>query len=328
MPDRPDHIVHWVDGRWVDAGVAPSFLAHLGLIVFAVLIVLLLLFYCLTRIRIVRGQTALVIERLGVPKPKPLYPGLHVLPPLQRVRKRINLEQIQAERESQVKTSDDAFIVIKWVVRFSVKPTDDAILAYVYKVEKPIDQLLWRVENELRQIIHSMTLNALYDQKDTISQRIIGDQAQNALETGLQIDDVVFEQPMPPAQVRDAMNNQIAAIARQKAAAAAEAEAERLHRVGLARAESESKELQGQGVAKERMAIARGFKDSFELMKDGLPEASSHEILALMQETIEADMISTASSSGRSTIIFVPTTMTANGALTDLMPLVAKDVEK
>jgi len=279
--------------------------------------------YLLTRLRIVRGQTAFVLERLGVPVPRALHPGLHFLWPLHSVKRVVHLEQIQIERQSQVKTRDDAFILIQWVVRFSVRPTDEALLAFVYKVEKPVDQLVWRVENELRQIIHSMTLNELFDQKDVISHRILGDQKQNALETGLQIDDVVIEQPLPPEEVRIAMNNQIAALARQKAAAA-EAEAERLRRVGLAKAESESKELQGMGVAKQRMAIAQGFKDSFDLMKEGLPEATAQDILSLMQKTIEADMIATAATAGKSTIVFVPTSMAANGLAANLAPLVAR----
>jgi len=291
--------------------------------VIAIFLIVLIVVYLVSRFRIVRGQTALVTERLGVPVPRALHPGLHFLLPLRSVKRVVHLEQVQVERKSQVKTRDDAFIQIQWVVRFSVRPTDEALLAYVYKVERPVDQLVWRVENELRQVIHSMTMNELYDQKDQISQRILGDQKQNALETGLQIDDVVIEQPMPPEEVRIAMNNQIAALARQKAAAA-EAEAERLRRVGLAKAESESKELQGIGVARQRMAIAQGFKDSFDLMKGGLPDASSHDILALMQKTIEADMIATTATSGNSTIVFVPTTMAAGNTVSNLMPIVAR----
>ncbi|MXV35558.1 MULTISPECIES: SPFH domain-containing protein [unclassified Saccharibacter] len=290
------------------------FLIVLCAIVFGVLL------YIWQHIFVVHGQTALVTEQFGVPIKRALYPGLRILLPFRRVVNRVDLKQTQIERNSQVKTQDDAFLSIQWVVRFSVKPTDEAILAYTYKVADPVSQLIWRVENELRQIIHSMTLQDLYAQKDQISQRIIGDQAKNALETGMQIDDVVIEQPMPPPDVMAAMNNQIAALSRQKAAAA-EAEAERLRRVGLAKAESESKELQGQGIAKQRLAIATGFKESFELMQEGLPSASSHEIMTLMHKTIEADMVSTASADGKSTIIFIPTGMTTNGSAGSLASL-------
>lgn len=289
----------------------------------AALLVAVIVYYLATHLLIVRGQTVLVTELFGVPIKQPLYPGLRVLLPFRRVVKKINLQQIQVERTSQVKTQDDAFLSIQWVVRFSIKPTDSAILDYTYKVDDPVSQLIWRVENELRQIIQTMTLQELYAQKDQISHKIIGDQTQNALETGMQIDDVVIEQPMPPAEVMAAMNNQIAALSRQKAAAA-EAEAERLRRVGLAKAESESKALQGKGIAQQRLAIATGFKESFELMKEGLPDTSSHDIMALMLKTIEADMVSTASTEGKSTIIFVPTNLTQHGSVNNLIPLVAQ----
>lgn len=294
-----------------------------ALLFISLFIIFCIVLYVVKHIFVVHGQTALVTEQFGVPVKQPLYPGLRILLPFRRVVNKVDLRQTQIERTSQVKTNDDAFLSIQWVVRFSVKPTNDAILDYTYKVADPVSQLIWRVENELRQIIHTMSLHDLYAQKDQISQRIIGDQAQNALETGMQIDDVVIEQPMPPPEVMAAMNNQIAALSRQKAAAA-EAEAERLHRVGLAKAESESKELQGQGIAKQRLAIATGFKESFELMQEGLPEASAQDIMALMHKTIEADMVSTASTEGKSTIVFIPTSMAANGNASSLLPLVSQ----
>ena len=84
------------------------------------------------------------------------------------------------------------------MLRFSVINTSEAILAYVYKIEKPIDQLVFRVENELRQIISGMTLNDLYANKDHVADRIIADQATNALETGLRIE--LFGDPAKPSR--------------------------------------------------------------------------------------------------------------------------------
>ena len=289
--------------------------AFLFLFAIAVLVVafLTLAGYCVGRFKLVHGQEALVLERLGVPQPNPLRQGLNFLPPLSAVKERIDLRQKQIERTSQVKTGDDAFIEIAWVLRYSVQNADHAILAYVYKVEKPIDQLIWRVENELRQIISSMTLAELYSQKDLIAGKIITDQATDALETGLRIDGVVIEQPMPPANVQQAMNAKLAAVAKQQAAVA-EAEAERLRRVGIATAESQSKELQGQGIAKERMAIAEGFKQSVDLLKEGMPDATMAEITAMLLQSNQNDMVVTASRGGNATIIFVPISMTGTAA--------------
>lgn len=282
-------------------------------------ILLIFVIYGFSCFMVVHGQRAVVVERLGVPQPRPLQPGLRVILPLSRAKETVDLRQKQVEKQSSVKTSDDAFINIAWVLRFSVINTSEAILAYVYKIEKPVDQLVFRVENELRQIISGMTLNEVYSRKDHVADRIIADQATNALETGLRIDGVVIEQPLPPPQVQEAMNNKLAAVAKQQAAIA-EAEAERLRRVGLAMAESQSKELQGQGIAKQRMAIAQGFKMSFDMLREAMPEASMVEITALLMQTNQNDMVTTAASTGKATVIFIPLSMGPVSQVANLLP--------
>ena len=289
------------------------------LLIILIVVAIFVGIYLFSRFRLVHGQQAVVVERLGVPQPRPLQQGLRFVMPLSSVKERVDLRQKQVEHKSDVKTSDDAFINIAWVLRFSVQNTNEAILAYVYKVEKPVDQLVFRVENELRQIISGMTLNELYGQKDSIARQIIADQANNALETGLRIDGVVIEQPLPPKAVQEAMNNKLAAMAKQQAAVA-EAEAERLRRVGMAMAESQSKQLQGEGIAKQRMAIARGFKESVDLLREGMPEASMSDITTLLLQANQNDMVTTASSTGKATVIFVPLSMGSIGQINSLLP--------
>ena len=289
------------------------------LLVALIILAILVTAYLFSRLRLVHGQQAVVVERLGVPQPRPLQQGLRFVMPLSSVKERVDLRQKQVEHKSDVKTGDDAFINIAWILRFSVQNTNEAILAYVYKVEEPVNQLVFRVENELRQIISGMTLNELYGQKDSIARQIIADQAINALETGLRIDGVVIEQPLPPKAVQEAMNNKLAAMAKQQAAVA-EAEAERLRRVGMAMAESQSKQLQGEGIAKQRMAIARGFKESVDLLREGMPEASMSDITTLLLQANQNDMVTTASSTGKATVIFVPLSMGGIGQITSLLP--------
>ncbi|GBQ98326.1 SPFH domain-containing protein [Acetobacter nitrogenifigens DSM 23921 = NBRC 105050] len=228
--------------------------------------------------------------------------------------------QSQVEKISDVKTRDDAFIRIQWVLRYAVNDTPEGIMAYAYKVEEPVKRLVFKVENEIRQIISGMTMDELYRQRDTIAEQVMSDQEDDAQESGVKIHGVTIEQPMPPEQVQVAMNNKLAAIAR-KEAAEAEAEAERVRRVGIARAEAESKRLQGEGIANERKAIAEGFRDAMQKLQEGLPEASSQEILALLLSVNENDMVTTASQTGKATVIFVPRSMdyaTAQAAMREV----------
>lgn len=258
-----------------------------------------------SRFKIIQGKSVGIVEYFGKPDKNPLHPGLHFLMPFHKIRFLLDLRQQQIEKKSSVKTKDDAFIDIQWVVRFSIKDDTDSIFQYCYKVEQPVERLIFKVENELRRIISNMNMKDIYSQRDEISKIILNDQKSEALETGLWIDGIVVEQPIPPQGVQDAMNNKIAAIAK-KEAASAEADAEMIKRVGIARAESESKQLQGEGIAKERNAIVSGFSQSVEDLKKAIPNASEDHLLKLIMATMTCDMVTTASSSGKSTVIFVP----------------------
>ncbi|GBQ09929.1 SPFH domain-containing protein [Swaminathania salitolerans] len=280
---------------------------------FSVFLVIAILAICFLfgGVMIVPGRWVYVVEFLGKPQRRLLESGLHFrIPVLNRVAYRVSLQQMQVETSSQVKTRDDVFIEIRWVLLYSVRDDQEAIFNYAYKVSQPVKRLVFRVENEIRQISSTMTLAELYSQRNEIARRVIEDQVADALESGLDIHGVTIEQPMPPFEIQEAMNNKLAAIAR-KDAAQAEAEAEMVRRVGIARAEAESKKLQGEGIANERRAIAAGFAEAAELFRKSVPDVSEEAILTLMQNVNQADMVVTASRSGKATVIFVPVDMNA-----------------
>ena len=51
--------------------------------------------YLFTRFKVIHGQRAAVVERLGVPRPTALRPGLHFITPFSNIRMLLNLEQFQ-----------------------------------------------------------------------------------------------------------------------------------------------------------------------------------------------------------------------------------------
>lgn len=282
-----------------------SFLITIAFLALIVLVVFILF----GGIMVVPGRMVYVTEFLGKPQRRLLESGLHFrIPILNRVAYKVSLQQMQIETSSEVKTRDDVFIQIRWVLLYSVRDDREAVFSYAYKVSQPVKRLVFRVENEIRQISSTMTLAELYSQRNEIARRVIADQVADALESGLEIHGVTIEQPMPPAGIQEAMNNKLAAIAR-KDAAQAEAEAEMVRRVGIARAEAESKKLQGEGIANERKAIAAGFAEAAELFRQSVPGVSEDAILTLMQNVNQADMVVTASRTGKATVIFVPVDM-------------------
>jgi len=278
------------------------------------LISLLIFFFALSllkAIKIVPGRQAWIVEALGKPRSRPLMSGLHFIIPFAcRVSRKISLSQRQIVVESGVKTSDDAFVSLRWVLLFSVNDDDASILNYGYKVEDPVSRLQFKVESEIRQISSGMTLNDLYTHRDEIARRVMQDQVTTAGEYGMTIHNVTLEQPTPPVEIQDAMNNKLAAVAHLEAAKA-EAENTRIRLVGAATAESESKKLQGEGIANERMAIAKGFREAAELLKSGIPGLEERDVLQLMLSINQTDMVLSAARSGNTSTIFVPTDMSA-----------------
>ncbi|GBR53647.1 SPFH domain-containing protein [Neokomagataea thailandica NBRC 106555] len=252
---------------------------------------------------------AYVCEVLGKPQRRPLKSGLNfTIPFITTISYKISLQQRQVETLSEVKTKDDVFIEIRWVLLYSVRDDDDAIFNFAYKVTEPVKRLVFKVENEIRQISSTMTLSELYSQRNAIASQVIADQTTDALESGLDIHNVTIEQPMPPKVIQEAMNNKLAAIAR-KDAAQAEADAEMVRRLGIAKAEAMSKQLQGEGIANERKAIAKGFAEAAATLRSSMTDASEDAILALMLNVNQNDMVTTASRTGKATVIFVPTDM-------------------
>lgn len=280
-------------------------------ILFLLLIALIIIggILLLNGITIVPGRMVYVYEFLGKPQRKLLNSGLHfIIPVLSQISYKVSLQQEQVETLSEIKTKDDVFIEIRWVLLYSVRDDSDAVFNFAYKVSEPVKRLVFKVENEIRQIASTMTLSELYSQRNAVARQVIADQTADALDSGLDIHNVTIEQPMPPKVIQEAMNNKLAAVAR-KDAAQAEADAEMVRRLGIARAEAESKKLQGEGIANERKAIAAGFAEAAATLRASMTEVSEDAILALMLNVNQNDMVTTASRTGKATVIFVPTDM-------------------
>lgn len=276
--------------------------------ILTVALLFLLAFFIRKMVVIVPGQTAYVIEFLGKPQ-RVLSSGMHIcMPLLTRIAHKVSLSQEQLEVTSDVKTKDDVFISLRWVLLYAVQNTDESIMNYAYKVEEPTKRLIFKAENEIRQLSSEMTLDEMYSKRDGIGARVMGDQAAEAKEYGVQIVGVTIEQPKPPGAIQEAMNSKLAAKAR-KDAAAMEAEATRIRIVGEAQADAESKLLQGQGIANERKAIAEGFREAAELLRAGMGDLSEKDVVAMMLAINQTDMVVNAARTGRTSTIFVPTDM-------------------
>src|SRR6185295_15948007 len=108
--------------------------------------------------------------------------------------------------------------------------------------------------------------------------------------------------------------NEIQTQRRLQEAASAKGEAEKILTVKNAEAEAESKRLQGEGVAKQRTAIAQGLKDSVKMVADA-SGVNPSEVLQTVLLTQYFDTMKDIGMSAGSKVILVPH---APGGMTDV----------
>ena len=121
---------------------------------------------------------------------------------------------------------------------------------------------------------------------------------------------------IPDIKVKTAMND-INAAQRAQVAAQARGEAEKILKVKQAEAEAESKALQGKGIASERQAIIDGLSASIEHFQQGVPGATSEDVMALVLFTQYFDTLrDIGTKAGGTNTLFLPNNP---GAANDFM---------
>jgi regulator of protease activity HflC (stomatin/prohibitin superfamily) len=126
--------------------------------------------------------------------------------------------------------------------------------------------------------------------------------------SGFQITNVTF-----PKTITDAMSEVVASEQLRKAAQN-KGEAIKIQAVKEAEGEKERKRLQGEGIAQEREAIARGLKDSVEIMK-GATGQNSQEILATLSLTQYLDTLKSIGTTENTKVLFLDTNVEKTSSL-------------
>jgi len=109
----------------------------------------------------------------------------------------------------------------------------------------------------------------------------------------------------PDAHVKESMNK-INAAKREKEAAKEEAEAHKIRVVKAAEADAESKRLSGEGIAKQRLEIVRGFKESVDDFQKTLKEITHEEVMQFVLLTQYFDTLNNIGQNGKNTSILIP----------------------
>jgi len=257
----------------------------------------------------VRTATAGVVERFGKFN-RIVRPGLQVLIPFAEQAFIVDLQVKQAQFSVETKTRDNVFVQIPVSVQYQV--LDGNIFDAFYKLSSPQKQIESFVFNSILGHVPKLTLDETFEQQSGISVAVKVELDSIMSGFGFNILTALVTDIIPDEKVKAAMND-INAAQRAQVAAQARGEAEKILKVKQAEAEAQSKALQGQGIAAERQAIIDGLSASIEHFQQGVPGATSEDVMALVLLTQYFDTLRDIGTRGGTNTLFLPNNPGAAG---------------
>ncbi len=215
-----------------------------------------------------------------------MYPGLNFkIPILERIDRKISVQNRSAELEFKAITSDQAEVGFKAMLLYAVLNQDQNTIknvAYKFQSESDFMRALVRtVEGVVRSFVATKRQSEILSlRKELVSE--VKDQLDKDLEEwgyhliDLQINDIVFDHTIMDSMARVVASSNLRAAAENEGQAllitkTKQAEAEGRAIQIAAEAQREASRLQGQGVAQFREEMAKGVRQSIaEMTQAGL----------------------------------------------------------
>ena len=143
----------------------------------------------------------------------------------------------------------------------------------------------------------------MFEKKDNIANDVNATVSHTMASYGWTLVSTLITGIQLPASVEQSMND-INAAQRQQQAAQSLANAAKIKRVTEAQAEAEAMEKTGNGIAAQRIAIAKGIKESLDtIASSGVSEQEANELFLYTQWT---EMMSDFAKKGNATTVVLP----------------------
>ena len=260
----------------------------------------------------VRQQTFAIIERWGKFN-RVVGPGLHVkVPIMDRVAGRVSIRVQELNVSIKTKTNDNVFVDLLIAVQYFVDGEDKVWDAF-YRLTNPQAQMESWIFDNVRAKVPGMTLDSVFENKEEIAKEIEESLSARLSEYGYKLVRALVNDIQPDKGVADAMN-EINRQQRLRVAAEHEGEAKKIIVIKEAEADARSKELSGEGIAKQRIAIVAGLRESVKDASDALG-VNAEGVMTLVLMTQYYDMLTDVGKNSRTNTIMLPHTPGAVGEL-------------
>lgn len=223
----------------------------IGIIVFLLL---------LLSIRIVKPNTVGVVLFLGKTW-RILREWVNVIIPLFESIRRQSLALINLSVKVDGITKDNVKTSVNINVIYRVKTDDTSIIDSLFKNSNVVQTITSLTEEQLRARIFEFSHEEIFGKRSEIGEEIKETLCVKMAEFGMELDSVQVVDIQLDQKVVDAMNN-VVASQKNKAATITEAEWSKQGQILSAEWDKEVKKLLGEGMALQREAIAKGFKNS------------------------------------------------------------------
>jgi len=188
-------------------------------------------------------------------------------------------------------------------VQYQVIP--DEVFTAFYTLADPRSQIEHYVYDVVRATVPRISLDELFETKDEIA-RTVKDELEKVMSSyGFEILQALVTDVDPAVKVKNAMNA-IMEARRMKDATIHKAEAMKIQVVKAAEADAESKALAGAGIARQRLAIVDGLRDSVVHFADEIDGANAKDVMDMVLVTQYFDTLKDLGSNPNITTVFVP----------------------
>jgi regulator of protease activity HflC (stomatin/prohibitin superfamily) len=274
-------------------------------IILFVFLLIIVLVSVLSTAYVVRQQHVAIVERLGRFHAI-MGPGFHVKIPYADHTYDVDLMTEDQHMTFDAKTSDNVTIELDVSIQYHVDARDiqmgagSGVWKSRYTLTDPVGQMQDYLADALRSQIPNRSLDEVFSEKDAIAQAIDEAVAAKMLNYGIVLVTTLITSIRLPREVQESMNH-IIASKNNLQSARNDAEAEKAKTVIAAQARAEAMAAEGQGIASQRVAIARGIKESIETIQGS--ELTVEDANRLFEFTQWIDMMRGFASKGSSTVV-------------------------